>query len=293
MQSNTRRAKSARRWLAPVWALAMATGVAHAAPGESRLVTIQKATGKPLASVTLWRAVATAGVSPVVGSGWAYFVENGDTLCGLNLTSGKIFWRTRLTTPVTFTVVAGRNMLLVCDETRLSAYAPLTGKQLWETDLRTVGEEWRLQESLQFAADGRYLVFCGGAQLLCLDATTGEPIWGNQNAGLAERPNPILTQEALFARVAGEDVRWIGFQLTDGFPAKETDPPQAIVDRLSGASPSGLAVARDGRSLTATVGSRHWSYRAPEPFAIGRVVGETGNVVLLQLVTGAPRAVER
>jgi outer membrane protein assembly factor BamB len=292
MQTKTRRAEGARRWLS-IWALAVAAGTAHAATGESRLVTIQKATGKPLASITLWRTAGKAGVSPVTGGGWAYFVENGETLCGLNLTSGRVFWRTRLTAPATFATLAGRNLLLVYDATRLSAYAPLTGKRLWETDLQMLGEEWRLHETVQFAAERRHLVLCTAAQILCLDATTGEPLWGKQNAGLAERPSIVFTDDAVFARSTGDGVRWTGFNLVDGFPAKEMEPPQSAVGRRPVAVPSGLTVAKDGRSLTAAVGSRRWSYRAPEPFAIGRVIGETGNVLLLQLVTAAPQSVER
>jgi hypothetical protein len=305
MQPKVRRAQSAKRLVTAAWVLALAAGVAEATPGESRLVTIQKATGKPVASATLWRGAAT-GVSPVVGGGWAYYVENGETLCGLNLTSGKVLWRTQLATPAKFLAFASPSTLVAYDEALLRAFSRTNGRMLWEYDLRAIGEEWRLHEKMQFAVGPEYFVLCSSGQLLCLDVKTREPIWGNQNAGLAERPTPILTEENLFVRAAGEGIRWLGFRLADGAPTKDPEPPAGAVrpttndqrPMIQGQEAptrrrSGLAVAPDGRSLTATVGSRRWSYRAPEPFAIGRVVSESGSVVLLQLVTGVPQSARR
>jgi hypothetical protein len=45
--------------------------------------------------------------------------------------------------------------------------------------------------------------------------------------------------------------------------------------------------------MTVTLGARRWSYRAPAPFTIAGVVGETSNVLCVQIVADAPMAAQK
>ncbi len=303
MQSVRNGAGVARRWLPAfvVGALALAVVPAQAAPISSRLVVLRKATGVPMANVVLWHTAegTTAGVggSAAVAGCWAFYIEEGHTLCGLNLISGKVLWNTRLLAPVRFAPVAAGNLVIVHDERTLWAYSNTTGRLEWELSTQEIGEKWQFAEGMEAVASEGHLFLCAQNKILTLDAEKGQPIWANRNAPMAAPATPVVVGGYLYVRSAADPATWARFTCDEGMPAPDddahgmaaTDPQSAV--RKPAATP--VSVSADRRSLAMAQGKTRWTYRPPVPFTITRVVGETSSLLCVQLIAEAPVATRR
>lgn len=300
MQSIGKGAGVSRRWLPALWAgaLALAVGSAQAAPISSRLVVLRKSTGAPMKNVVLWHTAegATSGVggSAAVAGCWAFYIEEGYTLCGLNLISGKVLWNTRLSAPVRFAPVAAGNLVFVHDGETLWAYSNTTGRLMWELPMQEVGEKWQLSEAIEAAMAEGHLFLCAESKILAIDAEKGQPIWANRNAPMAAPAKPVVIGGYLYVRSAADATTWARFTTEDGLPGFDEDAhgtpatdPQSAVRKPAAAQ---VSVAADRRSLTVTQGKTRWTYRSPAPFTIARVVGETSNLLCVQLIAEAPVA---
>jgi PQQ-like domain len=302
MQSIRKGAGVARRWLPALWAgaLALAVGPAKAAPISSRLVVLRKSTGASMANVVLWRtaegATSGAGGSAAVAGCWAFYIEEGQTLCGLNLISGKVLWNTRLLAPVRFAPVAAGNLVLVHDGQTLWAYTNTTGRLAWELPMQEVGEKWQLSEGMEATLAEGHLFLCSEGKILAIDGEKGQPIWANQNAPMAARATPVAVGGYLYVRSATDAGTWARFSAEDGMPAVDDEAhgtpatdPQRAAQKPAGAL---VSLSADRRSLTVTQGKARWTYRAPAPFTFARVVGETSSLICVQLIADAPMAAQ-
>jgi hypothetical protein len=293
MQGTLIRVRALRRWHPAAWAavLALAVGAADAAPISSRLVALKKSTGAPLASHFLWRSADGAAGKPAISGNWAYFVEDGKTLCGLNLSTGKIAWKTPLAAPTRFAPLVLGQRVLVFDSETLFAYTATTGRVTWMRALRELGDEWLITEKTRFTHFHGRLFVCSALALLAVDLETGEPIWATRRKH-AEDPAPFVSGRFLYVRSAADPKEWARFLVEDGTDARDEGiygPMEANPGRLTKkAAASRIFLSSDRRSMTMLVGSRRVTYRAPEPFTISGVVGETSGVVCLQLVAHAP-----
>jgi outer membrane protein assembly factor BamB len=290
--------RALRRWHPAAWAalLVLSVGVTDAAPVSSRLVALRKANGAPLASLALWRTPEGVAGKPTVAGGWAYFVEEGKTLCGLNLTTGKVAWKTPLDAPTRFTPLAIGRLVLIYNAQTIAAYTGTTGRALWTLSTNDLGEEWMLGEKTKFAWGDDRLFICSPQALLGLDLEKGEPIWATRRKH-AEDASPVVAGRFLYVRSFVDPKEWARYLVEDGSDARE----EATFGPMD-ANPGGRAkkpmssrvfVSSDRRSMTMLVGSRRVTYRAPEPFTISGVVGETAGVICVQLVAQSPVAAER
>jgi outer membrane protein assembly factor BamB len=296
MQSVPKSFRGTRRWLPALWAgvIALAMGSAEAAPISGRLVALRKATGTPFADVSIWRTAEGATGSAAVGGCWAFYIEDGQTLCALNLISGKKPWSTRLKAPVSFPPLACGSLALVHDGTTLWAYTNTTGRLMWELPMQDIGEKWELDGTVQgVLAEGR-LYLCAGSKILAVDAGTGQPIWANHSVAMAASPTPTVAAGYLYVRSAADPATWVRFTADEGMPAPDENAPSKSAAVAPPATPTPSAtrvtLAADRRSVTVTLGTRRWSYRAPAPFTIAGVIGETSNVLCVQLVAESPLA---
>jgi PQQ-like domain len=298
MQSIPKGARVARRWQTALWAgaVALAVGSAEAAPISSRLVVLRKTTGTSLASVMLWRTAegATNGASggAAVAGSWAFYIEGGHTVCGLNLISGKVLWSTRLTAPTRFAPLAAGSLVLVHDGGTLWAYTSTTGRLAWELSMQEVDEKWQLSEATEAVVAGGHLFLCGDNKIMAIDPEKGQPVWANRNAPMAARPTPVVVGGYLYVRSAVDSANWARFTIEDGMPASDEDAhgspvpdPQSAVRKPPAAR---VTLSADRRSLTVIQDKGRWTYSAPMPFTIGGVIGETGNLLCVQLVANGP-----
>lgn len=301
MQSIGKGAGVGRRWLPALWAgaLALAVGSAQAAPISSRLVVLRKSTGVPMTNVVLWHtaegATSGAGGSAAVAGCWAFYIEEGNTLCGLNLLSGKVLWNTRLSAPARFAPLAAGNLVLVHDGETLWAYTNTTGRLAWELPMQEVGEKWQLSEATEVTMADGHLFLCTESKILAIDAEKGQPIWANRNAPMAAPATPVAVGGYLYVRSTADAAGWARFTVEEGMPATDEDAhgtpatdPQSALRKPAAAS---VSVSADRRSLTLIQGKTRWTYRSPAPFAIAHVVGETSNLLCVQLIAEAPVAV--
>lgn len=285
-----------RRWLPAAWAAALGllVGAADAAPVSSRLVALQKSSGKPVANLTLWRTADKAAGKPAVAGNWAYFIEEGKTLCALNLTTGKVAWRTPLAAPTRFAPVALGRLVIAYDARTITAYTGTTGRKAWALSTSEVTEEWALDEKTRFAASGDRIFVCSAYALLAVKISDGTPTWATRRRH-AEETSPVVFDRFLYVRRADDSNEWARYLVTDGTDARDEltygdmDPNPARLLKTAG---SRIFFSADRRSMTMLVGTRRITYRAPEPFTIAAVVGETSGVVCVQLVANSPAAPE-
>jgi hypothetical protein len=302
MQSIPKGTRVGRRWLPALWAaaVALAAGSAEAAPISGRLMVLRKTTGAPLASAMLWRtaegATSGAGGAAAVAGSWAFYIEDGHTLCGLNLITRKVGWSTRLQAPTRFAPMAAGGLVLVHDGGTLWAYTATTGRMAWELPMQELGENWQLSETTEAVmGEGRVFV-CADGKILAIDPEKGQPIWANRNASMAAHPTPVLVQGYLYVRSAADAEHWTRFTTEDGMPAPDEDAHgSAVADPLATlrkAPAARVTVSADKRSLTVVQDKTRWTFRAPVPFTISGVVGETANLICVQLVANAPVAAQ-
>jgi hypothetical protein len=293
MGRTTLEAGVLRRWRPVLWAgaLALVVGAAEAAPVSSRLVALRKATGAPLATVTLWRSAEGAGGKPIVSGPWAYFVEDGKALCGLSLVSGKIAWRAALPSSTPFAPILVGPLVVACTNDSLYAYRGTTGHLVWSFALQDLNMGWSLTEKTEFAVGSGRLFICAADMIVGLQADNGQPLWATRTRQ-AEHPRPVVSGRFLYVRTADPDEPWSRRLVADGTDARDEGIYGAMeADPERGAKPAPVTSAlltADGKSLTATVGKRRMTYRAPAPFTIAGVVGETPGVLCLQLVAESP-----
>jgi outer membrane protein assembly factor BamB len=300
MRSIGKGAGVGRRWLPALWAggLALAVGSAQAAPISSRLVVLRKSTGVPMTNVVLWHtaegATSGAGGSAAVAGCWAFYIEEGNTLCGLNLLSGKVLWNTRLSAPARFAPLAAGNLVLVHDGETLWAYTNTTGRLAWELPMQEVGEKWQLSEATEVTMADGHLFLCTESKILAIDAEKGQPIWANRNAPMAAPATPVAVGGYLYVRSTADADGWARFTVEEGMPATDEDAhgtpatdPQSALRKPAAAS---VSVSADRRSLTVIQGKTRWTYRSPAPFTIAHVIGETSNLLCVQLIAEAPVA---
>lgn len=298
MQGILFKIRTRQRWQPAAWAglLVLAAGAADAAPVSSRLVALKKATGAPLASLPLWRTREGVAGKPTVAGGWAYFVEEGKTLCGLNLTTGKVAWKAALDAPTRFAPLAVGRMVLIHDAQTLSAFTATTGRPIWSLSITQFGDEWTFDEKTRFTWGDGTLFACSPRALLAVDIEKGEPSWATRRKH-AEDPAPTVSGRFLYVRSAVDPKEWIRYLTVDGTDARDEatfGPMEANPGRPGKKSlPSRVFLSSDRRSMTMLVGSRRITYRAPEPFTIAGVVGESAGVVCVQLVAHSPTAPEK
>jgi hypothetical protein len=295
MQVTLFRIGGLRRWHPAAWAavLGLVVGAADAAPVSSRLVALRKANGAPLATHSLWRTADGAAGKPAVAGNWAYFIEEGKTLCGLNLTTGKVAWRASLAAPTRFAPIAVGRLVLAYDAGTLAAYTGTTGRRAWTLSTHDLGDEWAMSEKTRFAWLPDTLFVCSARALLAVDLVKGEPRWATRRTH-AEDTSPVVSGRFLYVRSAVDASEWMRYLVEDGTDARDEarfgamDPdPSRLVKK---AAASRVFLSSDRRSMTMLVGSRRVTYRAPEPFTIEGVLGETPGVVCVQLVAHSPAA---
>jgi outer membrane protein assembly factor BamB len=125
----------------------------------------------------------------------------GDTLRGIDTTTGKTAWTTRIKVrrpaarAVTPAAIAGGKLYLGTSDGRLVCMRPRDGKVLWQADL---GSELLFEPAV---ADGRIYTVTRAGTLYCLETgdrtADGWPMWGGSPthngsraaAALAERPD--------------------------------------------------------------------------------------------------------
>lgn len=300
MQGTRIRVGALRRWHTAAWAavLVLAVGTAPSAQGagtgapvSSRLVALQKSSGALLATHSLWRSPDGAAGKPAVAGGWAYFVEEGKTLCGVNLATGKVVWRTPLAMTTRMAPVAVGAMVLAFDAETLSAFTATTGRPLWNHSTREMGEEWQMGEGTRTVLASGRLFLCSARALLAMDIKSGQPIWAMRRSH-AEDPAPVVSGRFLYVRDGNDPNAWGRYMVEDGSDARDEVVHGPLKPKLAaqGKQETGsrILVSPDRRSMTVQVGNRRVTYRAPEPFTIAGVVGETASVVCVQLVAHSP-----
>jgi hypothetical protein len=183
--------------------------------------------------------------------------------------------------------------VVVCGAETLTAFIGTTGRQSWSFSLREIGEEWRIGEKTRFvSADGRLFV-CSSRALLSMDLESGQPVWATRRKH-AEETSPVVSGRFLYVRSDQDANVWARYLVEDGTNARdeatygEMDPdPERLAKKRAA---SRIFLSADRRSMHMLVGGRRVSYRAPEPFTIAGVLGESSGVVCLQLVAYSPTA---